>query len=64
MTARSAEQVAKLEKYHKDGVKQISNVKVQDGGIYAVAFRPDGKVLAAAGADGLVRLLNPRAARS
>ena len=34
------------------------------GGIYAVAFRPDGKVLAAAGADGIVRLLNPETGSS
>ena len=59
MTARSAEEAAELDKYHKEGVKQIANVKVSQGGIYAVAFRPDGKVLAAAGADGMVRLINP-----
>ncbi len=59
VTARSAAEAAELDKYHKEGVKQIANVKFAQGGIYAVAFRPDGKVLAAAGADGLVRLINP-----
>jgi WD40 repeat protein len=59
VTARSAEEAATLEKYHTQGVKQIASVKVTESAIYAVAFRPDGKVLAAAGADGMVRLFNP-----
>jgi WD40 repeat protein/mono/diheme cytochrome c family protein len=59
VTTRSAAEAAELVKYQKDGVKQIANMKVPQGGIYAVAFRPDGKVLAAAGADGMVRFFNP-----
>ncbi len=59
VTTRSAAEAAALEKYHKEGVKQIANVKLPQGGVYSVAFRPDGKILAAGGADGFVRLFNP-----
>jgi WD40 repeat protein len=59
VTFRSAAETTALEQYHQAGVKQIANVKVSQGGIYAVAFRPDGKLLAAAGADGMVRYFNP-----
>jgi len=59
VTTRSAAEAAALEKYHNEGVKRIANVKIREGGIYAVGFRPDGKVLAAAGADGIVRFFNP-----
>ncbi len=59
VTTRSPQEREALEKYHKESVKRIANVKLRDGGIYAVAFQPDGKVLAAAGADGLVHLVNP-----
>src|SRR5262249_2202825 len=44
VTARSAEENAALDKYHKEGVREIARVKVPQGGIYTVAFRPDGEV--------------------
>jgi mono/diheme cytochrome c family protein len=55
-SSRSADERKALEDYHKDGVKQIARAIVPDAAIYAVAFRPDGKSVAAAGADGFVRL--------
>jgi WD40 repeat protein len=64
VTARSAAENAALDKYHKEGVREVARVKVPQGGIYTVAFRPDGKVLAAAGADGIIRLLNPENGKS
>ena len=59
VTTRSAQENATLDAYHKAGVKQIASVKVPQGGIYTLSFRPDGKILAAAGGDGIVRLINP-----
>jgi WD40 repeat protein/mono/diheme cytochrome c family protein len=59
ITTRSPAEAEELEKYHTAGVKQLATVKVSQGGIYAVAFHPKGKVLAAAGADGCVRFLDP-----
>jgi WD40 repeat protein len=58
VTTRSAAEAAQLDKYHKDGVKQIANIKIPEGAVYSVAFRPGGRTLAAAGSDGKVRLIN------
>jgi len=59
VTARSAEENAAVDAYHKDGVREVSRFKVASGGLYATAFSPDRKALAAAGGDGLVRLIDP-----
>lgn len=58
-STRSPQEVEALRKYQTDGAKLIATTTVPQGGIYAVSIRPDGKAVAAAGADGLVRLINP-----
>jgi WD40 repeat protein len=39
--------------------KMISKLDVPSGGVYVVKFRPDGKEIASAGFDGVVRLSDP-----
>ena len=39
--------------------KSISKCEGQKGPVYALAYRPDGKQIASAGFDGVVRLNDP-----
>lgn len=55
---RNGDMKNKLKKYFADGVKTLAAVPVPEAGIYAVSFNPDGSRLAAAGADGKVRILD------
>lgn len=54
---RSGEERQKLAKYFEDGIQVLAKLDV-DTGIFAVSLSPDGKQVAAAGADGTVRILN------
>jgi len=55
---RNDEMRTMLSKYFADGVKTLAAIPVAECGIFAVAFNPDGSRLAAAGADGTIRLLD------
>ncbi len=54
---RSKEEREELDKARRDSVKRIATLPISTP-IYAVSFLPDGKLLAVAGADGLVRLID------
>jgi WD40 repeat protein/mono/diheme cytochrome c family protein len=58
VSERKEEDDKKLDQYTKSQVKQLAKTQVKEGGLFAVAFTPDGKQLAVAGADGLVRIVN------
>jgi WD40 repeat protein/mono/diheme cytochrome c family protein len=53
----SAEEKAKLDAYWSNGVKLKQTVGI-NAGVYALAFRPDNQAIAAAGEDGVVRLID------
>ncbi|WP_435017418.1 DUF1549 domain-containing protein [Tundrisphaera sp. TA3] len=58
ITGRTAEEKAALDAYLTRDVKALGKATVK-AGVYGVAFRPDGKLVAAACGDGLVRLIDP-----
>jgi WD40 repeat protein/mono/diheme cytochrome c family protein len=58
VSARSEEEKKTLLDYRAANIKVIAQAKLAQGGVFAVAFQPDGKRVAAAGADGNVRLID------
>ena len=53
---------AKLEAHYTSETKRLAGAKTE-GGVYAVSYNPDGSLLAAAGEDGRVRLIDPKDGR-
>jgi len=56
-TSRSAEENAAVEKYQTEGATLLHHLEFP-AGMYTAQFCPDGTTVAAAGQDGLVRLIN------
>lgn len=57
-TDRNPEERQALADYHVAGVKQLAKLSLPQATMYAVAFSADSATLAAAGADGQIRLID------
>ena len=55
--SRSQDERDAIQRYKDKGVKLLSKATIKESPVYAVALSPDGKKVAAAGADGQVRLI-------
>lgn len=55
---RKPEEQKKLDDYRSKDIARIANVKIDDSPLYAVAFHPSSRQVAAAGGDGTIRLIN------
>ena len=57
-SSRKPDEAEAIRKYLRDGVKLITKVELPKAAVYTIAFGPDGKTLAAAGSDGIVRVFD------
>jgi hypothetical protein len=55
---RKTEEQKQLDDYKKKGIRELARATIAQSAIYGVAFTPDGSTVAAAGSDGMVRLIN------
>ncbi len=56
--SRSADERNAMQAYKEKGSKLVWRLAVKESPIYAVAMHPAGKIVAAAGGDGIVRLID------
>ncbi len=61
-TTRTPEEKSSLEKYHREGVTLVSHVDLP-AAVYSVAYHPDNRTLAAAGGDGVIRIVDGEAGK-
>jgi WD40 repeat protein/mono/diheme cytochrome c family protein len=58
VTERNPAERKKLDEYHSAGVKVHSKLPIPSSTVYALAFHPNNKHVAAAGSDGQVRVID------
>ena len=56
--SRNDKEREQLARYFEAGINELARVSVETGGIYTVAISPDASRVAAAGADGQIRVLD------
>jgi len=58
VAARKPEQKKKVQEYRTANIKQVASIELPGNAVYSLAYHPDGKQIAVAGANGSVRLVN------
>ncbi|MGC3965880.1 MAG: DUF1549 domain-containing protein [Pirellulales bacterium] len=58
ISERTEAESKQIDEFTKKSVKQLAKTTLNETGLFAVSISPDGKTLAVAGADGVVRLVN------
>lgn len=64
VNTRSQGEKDKLAEFLKKDIKRYANVENVKTALFAVAFHPNSKQLAVAGADGVIRLVNPETGKT